>query len=499
MLGALLLWGPALAHAEPPPIERARAAAQELATDVTDPVARRASAEAWAALDEGEVVVTALRRWRAEAPDDPQRTLALAAALAGARTLGWCAEVSALLEADASSNPTAAALRAEAVACGPAPAPVDPIDALVQRVQRAPPAGALALLDELQLESPQLTAARARALWSLGRDRDALAVARTAWLAARDDIELAEAWALPASSRTPADPLVLDALRAALASPPAPTDALERRRRAGLYLAIARVLLDDPTEPHLADARSALLRAHALRPGDPTAALRAGLLLANAEPDRALDLLLDGLAAHFSRPARAELVDAAWARAADLLAAAPQRWHPAGVEGLVAARAGIVPATDAPLSDAAHPLSGAALPPLSYRAESGAERQVARRGPVVIEVWASWCVDALTALEAVVAAGGLPSGAEVYALSVDAEPAAAFAFAEARWGAEPPFTVGWGGPPLADRLHASAIPLTVLARDGTARAVLVGHSGAVDDLARLINQELSDSADADKP
>ena len=213
------------------------------------------------------------------------------------------------------------------------------------------------------------------------------------------------------------------------------------RRRAAVLEAMGR------TGPAMEDWATSLV----WDADDATTRLKLGMGLAATEPKSARDLLATGLA--LSDVGQDALRDDAEAA---LLAAltATGTWSPEGVHGYVQA-------TRAVLGDRPEPEGVLAdLGPfqdISFEVDGEVRRLSEVEGPVVVDLWATWCGPCREALPHVDQLARRWEGEVTFlVISVDRDAQEAAAYLAERGAAA--FTAGWGGPELQTALGVSGIP-----------------------------------------
>lgn len=298
----------------------------------------------------------------------------------------------------------------------------------------------------------QWSNARADALLALGRDREALAELRRAWRldpgiqanlryarqTARQGRQLRAGWR--------AADIAVDFLSARAPDAGTGDDALRRQRQrlAEAYRARASSSLARGRDRRaLADAKSA-----SLLDDQPEAWLIRGLAeLHLRQPDEQAafwDLTM-GLSTDARRPdlepeARAQL---------QRLWEAQGWWHPGGLEGWLATDWRPEPASTTP--------DRAPFPALSLSLDGQQVALADISGPVVVDLWATWCGPCRSSLPGLDAAAKANPGVTMLAVSVDDDSATAERFLA---GSTPAFRYAWAGPDAMRDLAGGGIPTT---------------------------------------
>lgn len=379
----------------------------------------------------------------------------------------------------------------------------DPLERRIREEARRPTTQAsLDALDALQVPEAgprrrELELARQRLLTRLGRSQDAYAALVAAWRADPSDAMTANLFAYEAAQRGQDLEDALTAVDGALA-------ALDAEVFAGKD---ARATQDDP--PRHVDrwlGQRRLMRAsyldtrawvlHKLGRGAEAAIdLRRALLLdsnsvahlhlamvyeGQGDDVSAVEHLLIGLS--FAEPCpEPELALAGRALLAHLLPTARPQWHPDGIDGLLDARAVVLeldevdPDPEPALPPSNHPLVGKPFPNLQLTVDGETRLLSEFEGPLVVDLWATWCGPCIAAMPHLEQLAAEHAGAvTVLAVSVDEtleEVTEYFA------GAEPPaFTVAWFGRSAYPATGITAIPsVFVLDADHVVTAYVRGY------------------------
>lgn len=203
--------------------------------------------------------------------------------------------------------------------------------------------------------------------------------------------------------------------------------------------------------------------------------LRLGLATAEDDPARARDLIATGLA--MGAPTDATLEQRGRERLVGLLDETSV-WLPAGVHGyLEALRADTSAAT--PFERDAVIRPGRPMPDVSFSMDGETAALADIEGPVVIDLWATWCQPCLRSLPHLDdLARRLGDRATFIALSTDSDEAAALA-----WRTRNPsshFRFAWGGHDVQTDLGVAGIPHTILL-DADHRVVAEIHGYTIGD------------------
>ena len=319
--------------------------------------------------------------------------------------------------------------------------------------------------------------ARAELLDGLGRDKEALTSRRLAWESLQSDADLAVTFALAAAAANTDLQAALTATTTALASISAQRAPLgdynawledQRSDRAAALTAQAAVLraLDRDEE-----ARRALRASLELeRTGEAHLALAALEVGALAEEHRAWGLALkdasvDGLADR-------KVLELAWAER--------PYWHPAGLDGTLAARRRAVTKERPRVPTDPSPLIGEAFPVTAFYVNR-AERALSEfPGVVVVDLWATWCGPCVASMPHLDELSQRWAGhATFLGLSADDSERTVAQFLRK---ADPlSYTIGWAGSEVTANTQSPGLPSTfILDEDHRVVAWLQGWSGPDD-------------------
>ncbi len=209
---------------------------------------------------------------------------------------------------------------------------------------------------------------------------------------------------------------------------------------------------------------------------DSSTHLKLGMLLSKqpGQEEEALAELLRGLA--FAAPG-------AWTREKATALELWKRgrwWDPQGMPALVEGLARLQAQPSPPSKGE----EAASFPDLSFRI-AGVERRISDYpGPMVVDVWASWCRPCIVGLPRLEELARAFPHVTVLALSVDEQEATLLHFFSTR--PTPAFTLGWAGVGAMQRLGISTIPTTYVL-DAQHRVVTRIQSGEESpDLERLL-------------
>lgn len=403
------------------------------------------------------------------------------------------------------------ALAAHIVALDPAASPArwsaDPVGSQIRAAAAGhDPQVALETLDRLAEALPtagpvrsQLELARRGTLKRLDRDEDAYLALRAASRADPSAAATANEWAYEAGQRGDDLEEALGAVESALAAldgqafsgkevrgadPGAqPFDVWVEReaKKRSAYLDTQAWILHRLGRDE--EAAVVMRRALLLDP-NPVNHLHMGFIAeALGQPQTAVEHLLIGLS--FDRVGESVLVTAAQALLSTIAWDARAQWHPDGYGGVIETRRAVrrgatMPPKAARPTAAPHDLVGQEFPDLVLSVDGEQRRVSELAGPLVIELWATWCRPCLEAMPHLDALARRHAGAvTVVALSVDAEPAQVTAYFT---GAPPPaYTVAWSGPGAYAATRIRGIPSAfVLDAEHTVVAYVRGFSGADD-------------------
>ncbi len=404
------------------------------------------------------------------------------------------------------------ALAAHIVALDPNASPgrwlVDASSRAVREAAQVPdPEVALAALDALGSQLPedgplrqQLELARRSILRLLGRPDDAYLALRGAWRADPTSPSMANEWAWSAAQRGEDLPEALLASEAAL-------QALDARAYSG---EAARggdpsLLPFDAWAQRQAAIRSAALDTkawvlHGLDRNDEAAVvMRQALLLASNPVNHLHMAFIEEARGHLPEAVEHLLIGLSFPDVGDTTLAIAARallgtigwdarpqWHPQGLAGLLATRAAVRQGAAAPAEGhasplvATHPLVGQPFPDLEVTIGGARRRLSELAGPLVIDLWATWCAPCLEALPHVQDLALQHAGAVTFvALSVDEEPSDVTGFFA---DAPPPaYTVAWYGRDAYAAAGIQGIPSAfVLDADHRVTAYVRGYGGPDD-------------------
>lgn len=332
-----------------------------------------------------------------------------------------------------------------------------------------------------------LESARSRRYAGLGRADDALAAAKRAWQATPEDIWEANAFAWMAAEQGRDLDDALKAIDGALetlaetawdrSTPYDDWAEAQRGRRANWLDTRGWV------QHKLGDHEGAARTLRTALAHDTGAELHAhlGLVYHALEEALAWEHLVRAHVDGLDEPELATAVE----DALNTLWKGEHAWHPDGLEGYLAARRAAREDSSSEVEAAPegpHPLVGAVFPIDAFQElDGGSGRLSTHDGPIVVDLWATWCtpcVQAMPHLQAV-AANYRDRDVRVVGLSVDKNIAlveAFFAEAEA-----PAYEVGFIGEGGFESARVSGIP-AVFVLDGDRRVVefLSGNAGPND-------------------
>jgi tetratricopeptide (TPR) repeat protein len=155
-------------------------------------------------------------------------------------------------------------------------------------------------------------------------------------------------------------------------------------------------------------------------------------------------------------------------------------WDPGGVDGYLAARKAVVEAAalhdDEPVVRPPHPLTGMALPDVSFTMD-GLQHHISDfEGVRIVDLWATWCGPCIAALPhlAELATGWADRGVTVLVISTDATEADVDSY----FGDHRPteYLLGWGGMEAQQALGISGIPAALIVdAEGVVVEVISGY------------------------
>ena len=404
-----------------------------------------------------------------------------------------------------------AALAEHIVSLDPAAEPArwiaDPQSRQIREAARiADPQRAIDALDALAPGLPeagasrrQLELARRGNLNRLGRGDEAYGALRAAWRADPSSAQTANEWAYEAAQRG-------EDLDEALAATDAALALLAERVFSGREVRGAEpgALPFDEWVDRESKMRSAVLDTKAWvlhrmdRNEDAAIVMRQSLLLNQApvnhlhmgfiaealgQQSAAVEHLLIGLSSE--RIPDRTLVTAAQALLGTIAWDARAQWHPDGLAGVLETRRAVgrerASEGQAPVADAPpHPLMGQPFPNLIVTVGDEKKALSAIRGPLLIDLWATWCGPCIEAMPHIEELARRHAGAlTVVALSVDAELSAVQEFYA---DAPPPtYTVAWQGQDAYALARIRAIPSAfLLDAEHKVVAYVRGYSGEGD-------------------